>query len=80
MIRLNDDLVQVLGTPCFACASIAKLLIEAGIYEDKVKKAEYEQAVFTHWALRLYEEHGSSWREEGEKILKGYRDTLTNKE
>lgn len=43
MIKLNDDEIQILGTPCFASANYAKLLIAAGIYEDKEKKAEYER-------------------------------------
>jgi hypothetical protein len=69
-IKLNDDEIQILGTPCFASANNARLLIEAGIYEDKVKKTEYEQAVFSHWALSLYEKYGEDWKKEGNKILK----------
>ncbi|MDH5259302.1 MAG: hypothetical protein OEX07_14905 [Gammaproteobacteria bacterium] len=70
MITLNNDEIQILGTPCFASANYAKLLIAAGIYEDKEKKAEYEQAVFAHWGLGLYKEHGEKWKEEADKILK----------
>ncbi len=76
MIKLNDDEIQILGTPCFACAQPAKLLISAGIYEDKQKKAEYDQAVFAHWGLSLYREHGENWREEGQKILKECLDKV----
>lgn len=70
MIKLNDDEIQILGTPNFASARNAKLLIAAGIYEDKEKKAEYEQAVFAHWGLDLYKKHGENWKVEANKILK----------
>jgi hypothetical protein len=70
MIKLNDDEIQILGTPCFASAHTAKLLIASGLYEDKAKKAEYEQAVFAHWGLELYKKHGEDWRKEADKILK----------
>ena len=70
MIKLNDDEIQILGTPCFASAGMAKLLIKAGIYDDRAKKAEYEQAVFAHWALDLYAHHGSNWKKEADRILR----------
>lgn len=70
MIKLTDDQIDILGRPNFACAQIAKLLIRAGVYEDKAKKAEYEQAVYIHWAQGLLEEHGDGWREAGLTILK----------
>lgn len=69
MIKLTNDEIEVMGTPCFASAHYAKMLIRHGLYEDKAKKAEYEQAVFTHWALGLLKEHGSNWKVEGNKIL-----------
>jgi hypothetical protein len=72
MIKLNEQEVSILGMPCFRCAGIAKLLIEAEVYENKAQKAEYEQAVFMHWAMTLYKEHGENWREEASKILKVY--------
>lgn len=80
MIKLNDDEIAIMGKPNFACAGAAKLLIASGAYEDKAKKAEYEQAVFIHWALALYKEHGADWRIEGEKILKERHQQLTEKE
>ena len=46
MIKLSNDQIDILGRPNFACAKIAKHLIAAGVYENKAKKAEYEQAVF----------------------------------
>jgi len=62
MIKLDDIQIEILGKPNFACAAIAKLLIAAAVYEDKAQKAEYEQAVFIHWAMALYEKHGDKWR------------------
>lgn len=80
MITLNEDQIKILGTPNFACARIAKALIEAGVYEDKAKKAEYEQAVFIHWALSLYEQHGSGWMKEGNKIIQQHLEKLQAEE
>ena len=42
--------------------------------KTKPKKIEYEQAVFAHWGLSLYKEHGENWRIEAEKILKECHD------
>ncbi len=69
MIKLTDTQVDILGRPNFHCMKVAKILIAAGDYEDKAKKAEYEQAVFIHWAYELFAVHGDNWQEEGEKIL-----------
>ena len=71
MIKLTDDQIAIMGKPNFSCAGPAKLLIASGVYEDKAKKAEYEQAVFIHWALEVHKEHGENWAEEGKKILVG---------
>ncbi len=70
MIKLSDNEIQILGRPNFACAQVAKFLISRGIYEDKAKKAEYEQAVYIHWAMNLLEEFGDDWSVEGDKIIK----------
>ncbi len=35
----------------------------------RVKKAEYEQAVYIHWASNLLDKHGDNWRDEGNKII-----------
>ena len=70
MIKLTHAAIGVLGTPNFVAANPAKILIAAGLYEDKGKKVEYEQAVYIHWAWGLLEEHGPLWKKEGEKILK----------
>ena len=69
MIKLTDDEIFILGRPNFACAHVAKLLIKAGVYEDKAQKAEYEQAVFIHWASGLLEKHGSDWKRKSQYLL-----------
>lgn len=69
MITLTDNQIAILGNPNFACARISKFLIEMGIYEDKAKKAEYEQAVYIHWASNLLDKYGDNWRGEGDKII-----------
>jgi hypothetical protein len=70
LIKLTGNQVKILGRPNFACAQQAKLLIACGVYEDKESKAEYEQAVFIHWASELLVKHGDDWSKEGTKILK----------
>jgi hypothetical protein len=79
MIKLSDTQIDILGRPNFACAQIAKLLIAAGIYEDKAKKAEYEQAVFIHWATGLLDEHGEKWREVAQTKLTEYAEKIKAK-
>ncbi|AMC34789.1 hypothetical protein [Janthinobacterium sp. B9-8] len=69
MIKLSDTQIKILGRQNFACMRIAQLLIAAGIYEDKAKKAEYEQAVFIHWASALFDECGEKWLEVAETKL-----------
>lgn len=70
MIILDDTQIEIMGRPNFRCALIAKLLIGAGVYEDKAQKAEYEQAVFIHWALGLVEQHGADkWQAVADGIL-----------
>ena len=75
MIKLTKHQIAIMGKPNFSCAQPAKVLIDAGIYEDKERKATYEQAVFIHWALDLYEEHGDNWSDAGVAILKDCLDT-----
>jgi len=69
-IQLTKDQVSVLGRPNFACANMAKVLIAGGLYAEGPPKAEYEQAVFIHWASNLLDKHGENWGKEGDKILK----------
>ena len=76
MKQLSDNQISIMGRPNFACAGMAKLLIAAGIYEDKEKKAEYEQAVFMHWALGLLEAHGDGWAEEANRVLSSCAERL----
>lgn len=70
MIELSKSQIEVLGRPCFACARVAHLLIASGIYADGPKKAEYEQAVFIHWASGLLDSHGADWVAAADKIIK----------
>ena len=76
MIKLTENQIDILGKPNFACARWAKLLIAGKVYEDKAKKAEYEQAVFIHWASALYDLHGDNWMEAGNKIMRGVAQKL----
>jgi len=70
MVELTDVQVSIFGRPNFACARTAKVLIAAGEYKDGGKKAEYEQAVFIHWASTLLEKHGKDeWAGVASKIL-----------
>jgi len=78
MIILTETQIDILGKPNFTCGRWAKLLIAAGVYEDKAKKSEYEQAVFIHWASALYELHGDNWMEEGDKIMKDIANKLVD--
>lgn len=76
MIKLTKNQIDILGRPNFACAQVAKLLIASELYEDKESKAEYEQAVYIHWASDLLEKHGDAWRDEGNKILENLIDAI----
>jgi len=78
MITLTETQIDILGKPNFACARWAKILIAAKVYEDKAKKAEYEQAVFIHWASALHDIHGDNWMEEGNKIMRGIAQKLVD--
>ncbi len=80
MITLSQDEIDIMGRPNFSCAGIAKILIAAGIYADLAKKAEYEQAVYIHWALSLKDQYAENWRIEGGKILDDCIKKLDNEE
>lgn len=77
MIKLTDHQIKILGRPNFACGQPAKLLIANRLYEDRNKKAEYEQAVFIHWALELLNTYGDDWKKEADKILNNCAENLT---
>lgn len=78
-ITLTKNQIWILGRPNFACAGVAKLLIAGELYEDVAKKAEYEQAVYIHWASNLLDKHGDNWWEEGNQILKDLCKQLVEK-
>lgn len=69
-VKLSKSQIEILGRPNFACAQIAKVLINSGEYEKGEDKSEYEQAVYIHWALNLLEKHGENWKDAGHKTLK----------
>lgn len=56
---LNDDLVEILGRPNFACIQIAKVLRASGV--EIKSKAEHEQATVLHYMLAFYLQHGADW-------------------
>ncbi|MDR7949171.1 hypothetical protein [Achromobacter aegrifaciens] len=58
---LNDDLIEILGRPNFACGQLATLL-RAGGHVIK-NKAEHEQAAVIHFLLGHYLKHGNDWHE-----------------
>lgn len=58
---LNDDLIEILGRPNFACAELAAVL-RAGGHVIK-NKSEHEQAAVIHFLLGHYLEHGADWHE-----------------
>ncbi len=70
MIQLSESEIAILGRPNFACAGIAKVLIDHGVYEKGAAKAEYEQAVYIHWASNLLKEHGENWKLHGNNIIR----------
>lgn len=71
MIELTTNQIEILGRPNFSCANIAKVLIISGLYENKEETAEYEQAVYIHWASNLLSTYGEQWKEEARRILSG---------
>lgn len=77
MITLSEAQIEIMGKPNFACSPISNFLISYGVYAPKPDKhkAEYEQAVFIHWANVLYELHGDSWRKEASIILDLLRES-----
>ena len=70
-LKFDYDVEYILGRPNFVVASIAKRLIELGIYEErKNDKAESEQATAIHYMLTMYLQHGKKWQDELQKSLK----------
>ena len=62
-VVLTKDQIAIMGRPNFACAHIADKLINSGVYADGGHKAEYKQAVFMHFTLRMLEDHQGEWTE-----------------
>lgn len=53
---------EILGMPNFMCGKAARRLSEMGFI--CAKKAEEEQALVIHLALKFYKEYGESWLKE----------------
>lgn len=79
MIELSSDEIAILGRPNFSCARIAQILIASGMYKKGESKAEYEQAVYIHWASGLLKKHGENWLQVRNETLRNLRDTLADK-
>lgn len=77
MIELSDEQVFIYGRPNFTCSAVAKLLIAAGVYAAGPSKAEYEQAVYIHWASELFIEHGEVWRNVANEILEAASNKIS---
>lgn len=56
---LDDDLVEILGRPNFACIQFAQALRASGL--EIKEKAEHEQATVLHYMLGFYLQHGADW-------------------
>lgn len=76
--EMNDDLLFILGKPCFQCASIAQILRLTG--EDIQPRAESEQAAVIHWMLSYYLKHGENWKAVANTDLKERQDRFKAKE
>jgi NTP pyrophosphatase (non-canonical NTP hydrolase) len=57
---LDDDLIDILGRPNFACTPIAEALRKSG--REIKRRSEHEQAAVIHWMLGLLLKHGASWK------------------
>ena len=70
-VEFTDRTRKIMGTTCFQSARFSHRLIELGVYPKQPSnhKAEYEQAIFMHWALNLEAEHGEKWFEEAQKVM-----------
>lgn len=58
---MNDDLLEILGRPCFQCIHLANALRLKGI--DIPFKAEAEQAQVIHFTLDQYLKDKDNWRQ-----------------
>ncbi len=68
MLALDEEVTWILGRPNFTCRDTAIILRTMG--HDIKTHSEEEQAAVIHWMLCLYEEHGDTWREHANRILK----------
>ena len=57
---INDDLIEILGHPNFACGAIARRMRADGATIPP--KSEVEQAHVLFKLMGIYAEHGAFWR------------------
>jgi len=57
--ELTQELMELLGRPCFACAKIAEKLRLGGW--KIATKAEHEQAAVLHFSLKHYLRDSANW-------------------
>lgn len=65
--EMNNDLLEILGRPNFACRPFANALRQSGIQIEQ--KAEHEQAYAINWMLGFYIKHGNEWRKHAGEAL-----------
>lgn len=58
---MDDDLIEILGRPCFQCMGLANALRLKGM--DIPFKAEQEQAEVIHFTLSKYLQDKANWRQ-----------------
>lgn len=58
---MDDDLIEILGRPCFQCIGLANALRLKGV--DIPFKAEQEQAEVIHFTLSKYLQDKANWRQ-----------------
>lgn len=63
----DDDVMWILGQPCFAIGGFADFLRKGGM--DIPRKAESEQAEVAYYCLQMYAKHGADWRKEVGKAM-----------
>ena len=63
----DDDVMWILGQPCFAIGGFADILRKGGM--DIPRKAESEQAEVAYYCLQMYAKHGADWRKEVGKAM-----------
>lgn len=74
--RLDADLIEILGRPCFACINIAMQLRRGGW--EISNRAEDEQAAVLLFTLKHWLTDKANWRENGDRELQEMADACRN--